>query len=97
MRERIAIELRRPFDLDQPKLPAELAALRGPRGTLAVNPRNPAYPLVVATVLDALAAAGGSYAKAARALGVTTSQLLKFLRGDPQVWRAAERLRGQRS
>ena len=90
LRERIALELRAPFDLEAPILDAEFAGQRGPKGTLAVNRRNPAYPAVVATVLDALEAAEDSYAKAARALGLTTSQLLRFLRSDPQVWRAAE-------
>jgi hypothetical protein len=91
LRQRIALELRAPFDLDAPALPPEFLAQRGPKGSLAVNSRNPAYPVVVATVLDALAAAEGSYARAARALGLTTSQLLRFLRSDPKVRREAER------
>ena len=93
LRERIALELRAPFDLEAPELPAEFLAQRGPKGALAVNRRNPAYPIIAATVLDALAAAEGSYAQAARALGLTTSQVMRFLRSDPQVWRATERLR----
>ena len=93
LRGRIALELRAPLDLEAPKLPPELLAQRGPKGTLTVNPRNPAYPLVLATALDALTAAGGSYAKGARALGITTSQLLRLLRADPQAWRAAEEIR----
>lgn len=95
LRQRIALELRVPFDLEAPELPPELLTQRGPKGTLAINRRNPAYPLVLATVLDALSAAGGSYAKAARALGLSTSQLLRFLRADPQAWRATERPRGR--
>lgn len=93
LRERIALELRAPFDLERPRLPAELVAQRGPRGALSVNARNPAYPVIAATALDALAAAEGSYAQAARALGLTTSQLLRFLRADRELWRAVERLR----
>ena len=93
LRERIALELRAPFDLEAPPTIPELAAQLGPEGRLSVNPHNPAYPVVVATVLDALEAAEGSYAKAARALGLTTSQALRFLRSDPQVWRAVERAR----
>ena len=58
--------------------------------SLAVNPRNPGYPIIVATVLDARAAAGGSYAKAAHALGLTTSQLLRFLRSDTHLWRVTQ-------
>ena len=95
LRERIALELRGPFDLESPKPPPELLAQRGPKGTLAVNRHNPAYPVVVATVLDALAAADGSYARAAAALALTTSQLLRLLRADPHVWRVVESMRGR--
>jgi len=95
LRERIALELRAPFDLETPPVVPELVAHVGPKGALSVNPRNRAYPIVVATVLDALEAAEGSYAKAARALALTTSQVLRFLRSDPQVWRAVEERRRQ--
>ena len=93
LRLRIALEVRSPLDLSDPQLAPEFLAQRGPQGRLAVNTHNPVYPVIVATALDALAAADGSYAKAARPLGLTTSQLLRFLRSDPQVWRTAEQLR----
>ena len=95
-RDRIALELRAPFDLEAPPVVPELAEHLGPNGALSITPRNRAYPIVVATVLDALAAAEGSYAKAARALALTTSQVLRFLRSDPQVWRAVEQARQRR-
>ncbi len=91
LRERMALELRIPFDLDAPPSVPEFLAQRGPKGRLSVNPRNRGYPIIIATVLDALEAAEGSYAKAASALGLTTSQVLRFLRSDPHVWRAARR------
>jgi hypothetical protein len=97
LRERIALEVRAPFDLEAPPLVPELVGHAGPDGVLAINARNRAYPIVVATVLDALAAAEGSYAKAARALGLTTSQVLRFLRSDAQVWRAVEEGRGKQN
>ena len=90
LRERMALELRAPVALEAPPLVPEFVGLVGPKGSLSVNRHNRAYPIVVATVLDALEAAEGSYAKAARALGLTTSQVLRFLRSDPQVWRAVE-------
>ncbi len=93
LRERIALELRTPFDLEAPPSLPELLAQRGPKGRLSVNPRNRGYPIIVATVLDALEAAEGSYAKAARALGLTTGQVLRFLRSDPGVWRVVRRPR----
>ena len=88
LRERIALDVRVPFDLESPALPEEFNKQRGPRGTLGVNEKNPAYPIVVATALDALQATGGSYARTADALGITTSQLVKFLKSDRAIQRA---------
>ncbi len=88
LRERIALDIRAPFDLESPKLPDEFVSQRGPKGTFAINQKNASYPLAVATALDALAAADGSYAKAAKALGITTSQLVKFLKSDRAIQRA---------
>jgi hypothetical protein len=48
---------------------------------------------VVAIVLDALVAAKGSYARAAGALAITTSQLVRFLESDPELWRMVETVR----
>lgn len=87
IRERIAIEARAPFDPAKPALPPEFAKYVSPDGKLAVNPKNPDYALVVAAALDALAAADGSWAVAAAALGVTTSQIRKFLESNREVWR----------
>ena len=84
LRERIAFEVRVPLG----GVPEEFAAQRGPDGALAVNAKNPNYAIVAATALDALTAAGGSYAEAAKALDITTSQLLRFLKADRELWRA---------
>ncbi len=88
LRDRIAIDTRSPFDLASPKLPDEFVEHRGPKGTFAINQKNPSYPLVVAIALDALGAADGSYAKAGKALAITTSQLVKFLKADRHIQRA---------
>lgn len=88
LREKIAFAARSPFDLKAPAVPPEFAAQRGRNGSLAVNSKNPNFPLITATALDALVAAEGSYATAARALGVTTSQLRKFLQSHRELWRA---------
>lgn len=79
LRMRLAFEVREPLE----DLPEEFQ-----RQGLSVNPHNPVYPVIVATALDALETGEGSYATAAKALGVTTSQLRKFLEGDREVWRA---------
>jgi transcriptional regulator with AAA-type ATPase domain len=96
LRERMALELRMPFYLEAPLLVPELLGQRGPKRSLSVNKRNRVYPIVAATVLDALQAGEGSYAKAARALGLTTSQVMRFLRSDPHLWRAVEQAARQR-
>lgn len=93
LRERIAVERREAFDLTSPVVAEELARARTGDGGLRISQRNEGYPIAVATALDALEAAAGSYASAARALGVTTSQLLRFLERDREVWRAVERIR----
>lgn len=88
LRMRLAFEVREPLE----SLPVEFLAQRGGDGSLSVNPHNPAYPLIVGTVLDALAAAHGRHAQAAKALGLTTSQLRRFLESDRELWRAVARM-----
>lgn len=95
IREKIALEVRSPFDLQAPDLPPEFAAQRGDKGRLTVAQKNPNYPIIVAVAFDALAAAGGSFAAAARPLGITTSQLLKLLQSDPEVWRSIDETYGR--
>lgn len=96
LRERIAFDCRAPFDLNAPDLPAELLSQISRDGSFAVNTQNPRYSLIVATVIDALAASEGSYATAGRALGVSTSQLLRFLQADRHLWRSLDIVRSQR-
>ena len=94
LRLRIALEVRSPLDLEAPVLRPELLAQLAAQGRLAVNPRNQAYPIIVAIALDALQSAQGSYATAARALGLTTSQFVRLLRSDAEVWRQVSEARG---
>jgi hypothetical protein len=95
LRERIAIEVRSGFDKGAPELPPEFLAQRGAGGTLSVNRSNRSYAVVLATVLDSVEAAGGSYAAAARALGITTSQLVRFLQSNAEVWRSLSEAKKQ--
>ena len=87
LREQIAIEIRVEIDPLKPLAP-EFLAQSGPKGTLRISRHNPSYPIVIATVLDALNDASGSYTDAASMLGITTSQLLKLLRRDSHLWKA---------
>lgn len=92
LRERIAFDVRAPFDPAGNQAPSELREARKGE-SLAISTRHATYPIVAAVALDALQACEGSYARAADALGISTSQLLKFLRRDAELWRAAEQLR----
>ena len=92
LRKRIALNRRAAFKLERPALSPEFLRYRRDR-SLAINERNESYPLVLATVLDALDVAEQSYARAARALGLSTSQLIRFLESDRELWRTTEAMR----
>ncbi len=89
LRERIAFELREPLP---PEDPAGALRLRSyvKDGRLRISPSNPDYPLVAAFLLDVLAQRG--VGGAAAAVGLTRSQLERFLRKDRALYRAASRV-----
>jgi hypothetical protein len=62
-------------------------------GRVEISHRNPSYPLVVATILDAVAARGGRLREAGELLGLSTGQLSRFLTSDGKVLDAANRIR----
>lgn len=62
-------------------------------GRLMVASRNPVYPQVVASVLDLLAAHNGQLREAAGVLGLTSSQLSRFITHDGKVLAEANHLR----
>jgi hypothetical protein len=82
LRLRLAIEQREPFT---PPPPAWFR--------LDVSPKNDTYPAVVGVVLDALAAVDWALAPARESLGVGSSQLIRFLKDDPDIWTAVQQHR----
>lgn len=88
----IALNVRSAFAGPQ-DVPEELRQHVGRDGRLVVATRNPAYPVIAATALDAIAAKGGQLREAAEDLGITTSQLSRFVTGDGKVLEVANRLR----
>src|SRR5438552_10214004 len=62
-------------------------------GRLHMTPKNPRFWPAVGVALDVLAAVGSRVADAAELLGVSTGNLIDFLRTDPKVWQEANRLR----
>lgn len=59
-----------------------------PADAFDVGRRAPRFLATLATVFDALEANGWRLSDAARALGVTTAALSRFLEHDPEVFRA---------
>ncbi len=54
-------------------------------GRIAVNPRHQDFPALLAEALDAIAQARWEPQPAAQRLGVTTSQLIKFVKDHPEA------------
>jgi hypothetical protein len=92
MRQAIALHQRNPFDAAQPAPEFYVAALtRDP--SLHVNPRHPQYFFIVQYVLDVLHHHGSAVSESAAALSVSTGQLIRFLKEDPDLWERANQMR----
>jgi hypothetical protein len=90
LRVAIAVHHRLPLSASPPPWP-DGASPRA--GRLQISPRNPAWPAVLAILLDAWAAAGGKVAEAAAALGLSGSNLTRTLLEEPSAWAEANRIR----
>jgi hypothetical protein len=94
LRAAIALECREPINPEwQP--PEAFNNARTKAGRMEISRRNSAYPMVVATILDAVAAQSGRLREAAELLGLTTGQLSRFLTSDGKVLDAANRIRNR--
>ncbi|HEV3256030.1 MAG TPA: peptide chain release factor-like protein [Gemmataceae bacterium] len=70
-------------------------AIHGRDGRLALGRKDPRFWPVVGLVLDVLQASGARVADAAAALGISTANLVDFLRTDAKVWEQANHLRSR--
>jgi hypothetical protein len=78
---------------------SELWQSRSTGGRLSINPEHDDFPTLLAEALDALTVVEFDMAAAAKSLGVSTSQLVRFLQDEPPAWAAvcdARRQRGLR-
>lgn len=94
LRQAIALTQRNPFDPQQ-QPPSFWAAAIARDPSLHVNPRHPDYWLIVQHILDVLAAVGVSVGEAAGILGISTGQLVRFLKEDGKLWDQANRMRSE--
>jgi hypothetical protein len=96
LRVRLAVEIRSPAPTSEP---SELWKRRRQDSRMVVSDSHDDFPALLAEALDALAATEYDMATAADRLGVTTSQLGKFLQREPTAWlhvNTARRARGLR-
>ncbi len=89
LREALAIGFRRPPPASI-TWPAHAAV---EAGRLQISARNPAWPNVLALLLDALAAEGGRVGEAAARLGITSSNLTSLLERCPKALAEANLMR----
>lgn len=83
LRIRLAIEFRSAAARSSP---SELWQSRTGGGKLAVSPSHDDFPALLAEALDAIAAAELDVGIAATRLGVTSSQLVRFLKDEPAAF-----------
>ncbi|HEY3245630.1 MAG TPA: peptide chain release factor-like protein [Phycisphaerae bacterium] len=95
LREALALQVRRAIDVQNgPLRPSGFfCACLTPEGRLRVSQRNERYPLVVAEVLDVLAALQTRVSDAAATLGLTTANLVAFIQADEKLWKRVNEMR----
>jgi len=92
LRMAIALQVRQPV-ADAWTPPEAFRRHLTPAGLIEISPRNPAYPVVIAAVLDVVAARQGRVSESAAALGLRTAQLVRFLASDGKLLTTANRIR----
>jgi hypothetical protein len=101
-RLRQALYLRIRDDLRAETLTAEMLAaqsdyreIRNGEDRLSLGRKDPRFWPAVGVVLDVLQAVEARVSDAARVLGLSTGNLIHFLRSDPKVWEQANVLRSR--
>jgi hypothetical protein len=95
LRVRLAVEIR-PTEFDLSAAPSELWRSRVSRGRLSINATHIDFPALLAEALDVVTLAEFDVAAAAKTLGITTTQLVRFLQEEPAARTAINNARRQR-
>jgi hypothetical protein len=93
LRARLALEVRTPIS---DPVPTELWRSRVSNQRLSINPAHDDFPALLAEALNVMAANEYDMTPAADYLGVSASQLMKFLKDEPVAWTAVNDARRQR-
>lgn len=94
LRRALYLELREPVPdalLQHP----QYAQARDADGRLNLGRKDPRFWPAAGVVLDVLLAEQARVAEAAKRLGISTANLVDFLRTDPKLWQIANQLRSQ--
>ncbi len=94
LRLQLALQVRTSPPLTQP--PSPLWKNRCRQGKLLINPNHEDFPALLAEALDHLAVRDWDVAGTAKHLGITTSQLVKLLKHEPQALALVNRERKSR-
>ncbi|MEO2049795.1 MAG: peptide chain release factor-like protein [Pirellulales bacterium] len=86
LRVRLALGVRQFDPQGVATKPSELWLQRSGGGRIKVNSRHEDFPALLAEALDAIAVAKSDVAAAAQYLGVTSSQLIKLLKLQPEAF-----------
>jgi hypothetical protein len=91
LRLKLAMEIREPIAANfEP--PDWFLAIRG-KGRIEASHRHAYYAATAGLMLDLLAAMNGSPAKVGVMLGISTTEVIRFLSREPQLWASANRIR----
>ena len=90
LRVQLALRVRR----EVPDCPSKLWRSRTAGRQVAVSKKHDDFPAILAEALDSVYSFQGAVADAAQRLGVTTSQLIKLLKVEPDALTSVNQLRG---
>ncbi len=93
LRRALALHVRAGVDLDAYQPGSLLAACVSRGARLVVGRKDHRYNLAVSEILDVLAACDMKVSSAAAFVGVSTANLVAFLKNDPTLWAHVNRLR----
>jgi hypothetical protein len=93
LKVRLAIEVR---SVPLPESPGKVWQSRVKSRKISVNTAHADFPLVLVDALDQLERFDHEMPPAAEALAVSTSQLIKLLKSDSQVWEHVQQSRSRR-
>lgn len=93
LRMAIALRVRKNTPVGSFCMPEQLREYIKPDAPLQINMKNPLYPLLCATTLDALYCAAGKVGDAAALISISTGRFNKFLSKDTDLFSAANELR----